>query len=307
MAVSRVRSVYMRSIKVGSRVIQLTHEDKVLFSQSGITKGDLIDYYERIASTMILHIKDRPLTMHRFVHGIDQEGFYQKDASDYFPAWIKRVPIEKQDGGIVEYVLANDAATLVYLANQLCITMHVWPTRVDHLNYPDRMIFDLDPSPGVGFAAVRWTAKKIKTLLDECGLPNFVMTTGSRGVHVVVPLKPIHAFDEVREYARSIAQLLANRHPEKCTTEMRKAKRGKRVFIDVLRNAFGLTGVAPYSVRAKKGAPIATPIEWDELLKKGVTPQKYTIKNIFRRLARKKDPWHNINQYACSLKSARKK
>jgi bifunctional non-homologous end joining protein LigD len=301
----RKRKSRMRKVKLGKYTVELTHEDKILFPKARITKRELLDYYQRIAPIMIPYIENRPLTMHRFVNGIAQEGFYQKDASDYFPSWIKRKEVKKKEDGIVHYVVCNNAAALVYIANQLSITQHVWLSKITKLNYPDRMIFDLDPAPGVTFVTIRWVAKKIKELLEKLGLKTFVMTTGSRGVHIVVPLKPVHTFDYVRTFARDIAQVLAHEYPEKVTVEMRKAKRGKRVFVDFLRNAFGQTGVAAYSVRAKPGAPIATPITWNEL--KDVTPQKYTIKNIFRRLSVKGDPWKNIDSSACTLKQARKK
>ncbi len=288
-------------------MVTVTTENKILFPKVGITKGDLIRYYERIAPIMIPHLKNRPLMMHRFVHGITGEGFYQKDAPDYFPSWIAVAPIEKKGGGIVRYVLCNNVATLVYIANQLCITPHIWLSRVPKVDYPDRMIFDLDPSKGVSLPVIRWAAKKIKELLEKCDLTPFVMTTGSRGFHVVVSLKKIHTFDYTRTFVQDLSRLLVHRYPHKLTLEMRKDKRGKRIFVDTLRNAFGQTGVAPYGVRAKPGAPIATPIEWHELLNKGIKPQSYTIKNIFRRLSRKKDPWLAIDRAAVSLKQARKK
>lgn len=295
-----------RKVTFGRYTVTLTSESKLLFPKANITKKELIQYYERIAPIMIPHMKNRPLSMHRYVHGITEEGFYQKDAPDYFPSWIAVAPIKKQEGGIVRYVLCNNVATLVYLANQLCITFHTWLSRVPKIDYPDRMIFDLDPSKGVTLTTVKWTTKKIKELLEKCGLKSFVMTTGSRGFHVVVSLKNVHTFDYTRVFAYDVARLLVHRYPHKLTVEMRKAKRGNRVFIDTLRNAFGQTGVAPYSVRAKPGAPIATPIEWHELVGKGVKPQSYTIKNIFRRLSRKKDPWLSIDHTATSLKEARK-
>jgi len=296
-----------RKIKFGRHTVTVTSGNKLLFPKTGITKGDLIRYYERIAPVIIPHIKNRPLMIHRFVDGIAGEGFYQKNAPNYFPSWITVVPIKNKEGGIVQYVLCNNVATLVYLVNQLTITPHVWLSRVPKLEYPDRMIFDLDPPRGVSFATVQWTAKKIKELLDKLGLRSFIMTTGSRGFHIAVPLKEIHTFDYTRTFAHDLALLLAHCYPNELTIEIRKANRGKRIFIDTLRNAFAQTTVAPYGVRAKPGAPIATPIEWHELFRKGIKPQSYTIKNIFRRLGHKKDPWLTINSYAVSLKQARKK
>ena len=255
---------------------------------------------------MLPYIKDRPLTMHRFPDGIAKQGFYQKDAADYFPDYILLQPIEKSGGGVVDYVVANNQATLVYLANLACITPHVWLSRIDKLDYPDRMIFDFDPSPGVPFSAVAWAAFQTKALLEDLGLISFVMTTGSRGVHVVVPIKRRYDFDEVRDFARNVAKILVARYPKKLTLEIRKAKRGKRIFVDTLRNAWSATSVAPYAVRAKAGAPVATPITWQEL-KRGVTSQKYTIKNIFQRISRVKDPWQNMQKKACALAQASKK
>ena len=296
---------YERNIKVGRYIVTLTNEDKIIFPKSKITKRELIDYL-RIAPIMIPYMKNRPISMQRFVKGIGEEGFYQKDAGTYFPLWIKTKPIKKQEGGKVNYVVVNNAATLVYLTNQLSITNHIWLSRIDKLQYPDRMIFDLDPSKGVKFEQVRWTAKQLKELLDELTLPSFAMTTGSRGVHVVVPLKRIHNFEYTRTFANDVATLLAHRYPKKITVEVRKKKRGKRVFVDWLRNAFGQTGVAPYSVRAIERAPIATPIEWRELFDT-VDSQSFTIKNIFNRIKQKKYPWRQINKSVCSLKQARKR
>ena len=296
----------MSRVKIGKYTVELTNEDRIIFPKAKITKGEFIEYYRRIAPIMLPYIKDRPLTMHRFVGGIGKEGFYQKDASDYFPSWIQRKPIKKKEGGMVNYVVANNAATLVYLANQYTIAMHIWLSKIDKLKYPDRMIFDLDPAGKATFALVKWTAKQMRNLLEnELGLPSFVMTTGSKGVHIAVPLKRVHTFDYVRSFAHDAAELLVAQYPKKLTLEMRKAKRGNRIFVDYLRNAFAQTGVAPYSVRAKPGATVATPIKWEELER--VTPTKYTIKNIFARLARVDDPWKKISQSAVSLKQARKK
>lgn len=296
----------MRTLKIEKHLINVTNEDHVLFPKSGITKDDLINYYQKIAPTMLPHVKNRLISLQRFPSGINKEGFYQKDASDYFPKWIKRFTIKKQGGGHVNYIACNNAATLVYLANQVCITNHIWLSRTDKLNYPDRMIIDLDPSD-CKFAQIRQAALILKNFLDNLGLQSFVMTTGSRGIHVLVPLKRKYTFDTVREFAKSIATVLVNKYPEKFTLQMRKKKRGKHIFIDFLRNAFGQTGVAPYSVRAKEKAPVATPLFWAEIKSSRLTPTKYTIKNIFKRLDVLGDPWKDINKYACSIDLAQKK
>ncbi len=294
-----------RVIKVGKYVINLSNEDKVLFPKYKITKGDLVAYYHDIAHIMVPYMKDRLITMQRFPEGIQHEGFFQKDAGDYFPDWIKTRRVKKQEGGAVDYVLCNNAATLVYLANQACITPHIWLSRSDILDYPDRMIFDLDPS-GKDFGDVREAALEIKDFLEDLGLPSFVMTTGSRGLHVVVPLKRKDDFDTVREFARDVASYMAENDPDHLTVEVRKDKRHGRVFVDYLRNAFGQTGVAPYAVRPIEGAPVATPLFWKEVESAHLTPQKYTINNVLEKLKKEGDPWKGINKRAKSIREARK-
>lgn len=295
----------MKKLKAGRHAIEVSNPDKIIFPKSKITKLELVEYYQRIAPFMLPFLKNRLISMLRFPDGITGEGFYQKDASPYFPDWIKRVAVPKSSGGKVQYVMCNNAETLVYLASQLVLTPHIWLSSVPKLDYPDRMIFDLDPSPGVDFTQIRWAAKELKAVLDKLGIPVFIMTTGSRGVHLVIPLKRVHTFEFTRTFAHDLAELLVHQYPKQLTLIMSKAKRGKRIFVDYLRNGFGATGAAPYAVRAHEGAPVATPVAWSEL--GTVTPQKYTIKTIFRRLKAKKDPWANLSKKACSLKAARKK
>jgi bifunctional non-homologous end joining protein LigD len=285
--------------KVGRYTIEITNPDKILFPKTRITKAQLVNYYYRIAPLMVPHVKNHPVTMDRFPQGIDHETFYQKDAPEYFPSFIKRQAVKKNDGGIVHYPLITKDADIVYLANYVCVP-HIWLSRVPKLNYPDRMIFDLDPSPGVSFSQVKWAAVIIKKLLEQVGLPPFVMTTGSYGLHVVVPLKPTMLFDEVRQIAFEIAQCLVERYPDKLTLEVRKSVREKRVFIDTLRNAWSATSVVPYGVRALEGAPIATPITWAELARLS-SSQHYTIATIFQRIARRGDIWKDMNRAASTL------
>ncbi len=303
----------MSMLKVGKYNIEITNSAKEIFPLSHITKGEIVNYYVRIADTMVPHMKNRLISMQRFPNGINHESFFQKNIGDYFPAWIKNVSVKKQTEGVVHYAVCNDAATLVYLANQLCLTPHIWLSKADKLDYPDRMIFDLDPATAhdvttkKDFDSVRKTAFLIKEALEQLDLIPFVMTTGSRGVHVVVPIKRQYTFDEVRDFARDIAQLLVNEYPKELTLEVRKEKRRGRIFMDVLRNAFGQTGVAPYAIRAREGAPIATPITWQELKSPTMHAQRYTIKTIFRRLTQRGDPWKEIDASAQSITQARKK
>ena len=235
----------MSDIKVGRYTITTSRQDLVLFPQSGLTKGDLIAYYQAIAPVMLPYIRNRPISMQRFPNGIDDEGFFHKDAPDYFPSYIKRFPIKKQEDGLVNHVVCNNEATLVYLANQACITVHIWLSKIDKIEYPDRLIFDLDPS-GKDFKQVQKAALMFHDFLQDLGLTPFAMLTGSRGIHVVVPIKRQHTFDWVRSLAHDIGTLFTKQNPHMFTMEIRKEKRGSRIFIDTLRNAFGQTGVAPY-------------------------------------------------------------
>ncbi|MFP3940905.1 MAG: non-homologous end-joining DNA ligase [Thermoanaerobaculia bacterium] len=301
------------TVEAGGREVALSNTDKVLFPgpgrDPGLTKGDLVDYYRRVAATMLPHVTGRPVSMHRFPDGIDGKRFFQKDAPDYFPDWIRMEEVGKE-GGTVRHVVCDDAATLVYLANQACITPHVWLSRVAHLERPDRLVLDLDPPEGGGRSGddrgvdrLRCVARRTRDLLDELDLPAFLMTTGSRGFHVVVPLEPAAGFDEVRELAAGVARHLARRHPDRLTVEHRKAKRGDRVFVDYLRNGYAQTAVPPYAVRARPGAPVAAPLEWRELGR--ATPRRYTVTNLLRRLAQKEDPWAGIDDSAATLDGAR--
>lgn len=296
------------TMKFGRYTVEITHPEKVLFAKGKITKGDLIEYYARAASYMIPLVKDRPMMLHRFPDGITGESFYQKNAGTYFPEWIKRVKVPLKGEGHTEFVVCQNQATLVYLANQAMITPHIWLSRIKNLENPDRLIFDLDPShEKPNFAKVCWAALLIKEMLEQVGLKPFVMTTGSHGLHVVVPLNARVDFATSRLFATHIAQHLVLQYPKELTMELRKEKRGSRIFIDTLRNQFGATGVAPYGVRAHPGAPVATPLHWDELSDKKLTSQAYNIKTIFERLDTIKDPWHTMPDHAGSISAALKK
>jgi bifunctional non-homologous end joining protein LigD len=286
------------TIEAGGREVAISHPDKVLFPDDGITKYEMADYYARIAPVALRHYKDRALSMHRFPDGIGEDGFFQKQIGDYFPDWIDRVTLPKEDGE-VDYVVADNEATLVYLAQQGCITPHLSLSRIDRPHHPDRMIFDLDPSDD-DFGKVRRTAMHLKKMLDRMALNAFVKTTGSRGLHIVVPLDRKADFEAVREFTHALCKRVAEEDPELMTTEQRKDKRGDRVFLDDLRNAYGQTAVAAYAVRARAGAPIATPIRWEEV-DGDLDPRRYRIDNIFRRMSQVDDPWRDIARHASGL------
>jgi bifunctional non-homologous end joining protein LigD len=292
-------------VEVKGRRLKLSNLEKVLFPAAGLTKADLIDYYERVAPVMLPHLAGRPLSLERYPDGIDAEGFMQKNASGYFPKWIRRARLAKQDGAVA-HVVADDAPTLVYLANQACVSLHVGLSRIDRIDHPDRMVLDLDPSDQ-DFEKVRRAARDARALLEEVGLVPFLQTTGSRGLHLWVPLDRSADFDEVRAFASELAEVLVARRPAELTTAQRKAKRGDRVLLDVARNAYAQTAVAPYSVRARPQAPVATPLEWAALDAPKLEPQRYTIKNLFRRLGKKGDPWAEIARHARGLTAARER
>lgn len=280
-------------IKVSGREVEISNADKVLFPADGITKRDLAEYWVKIAETALPHFRNRPLTMRRFPDGIDTDGFFQKHIPEHFPDWIDRAELPKE-GGTVTHVIANDAATLVYLADQGCIEPHLALSRVNSPDHPDRMVFDLDPSDG-DFAKVQDVAHAVRGALEDRGLPSFVATTGSRGLHIVLSLDASAEVDALRPFARGIAARVAAAHPGLATTEQRKAKRGDRVLVDTFRTAHGQTAIAPYGVRARAGAPVATPIRWDEAFSSDLTPDRYTISSVFRRLGQIEDPWAGID------------
>jgi len=282
--------------------VEVSHPDKLLFPDGGISKGELAEYYARIADRMLPYLEGRPISMERYPDGIQADGFYQKKAQGYFPDWVHRITIELKDGGRQEQVSCENAATLVFLADQGCITPHVWLSREGALDRPDRLIFDLDP-PGEEFGPVREAARLLLKLLERIRLRSFPMLTGSRGLHVVVPLDGSEDFDTARELGQVVAARLAAGDPERLTDEVRKAERGDRVFIDVARNAYGQTAVPPYAVRARPGAPVAVPIEWDELSSVD-SAYRYSVANVFRRLAQKQEPWRDMEQRTSSAARA---
>jgi len=284
-----------------SSAVALTHPDKVLFPDDGITKADLAAYYEAVAGAMVPHTRDRPLNLWRWNSGIDGERVVQQQIPRGAPAWVRRVEVARRSGGTVCHAMANDAATLVWLANQNCITPHVWTSRADRLDRPDRMIFDLDPPPGAPFAHVRRAALELGDLLRERGLEPFAMTTGSKGVHVVAPLRRTAGHERVGKAARALAAEMAERVPEHLTTHWRKERREGRILVDVARNTYAQTTVAPYAVRARPGAPVATPLRWEELEDDELRADRWTLRTVGRRLEDGGDPWAQIRRAARAL------
>jgi bifunctional non-homologous end joining protein LigD len=294
------------TLQAGRRRVAVSHADRPVFTDAGITKLDLARHYADVAPVMVPLVRDRPLALQVFPRGIAEQGHFLKDAPGHFPEWVRTFPVPKREGGTIDQVLGNDAATLVYLAGQNAVTPHVWTSRVDRLERPDRVIFDLDPQ-GDDFApAVRAAARAAGDLLRELGLRPFAMTTGSRGLHVVAPLRRSGDFDAVHAFAREAAEALVAADPHGLTVEFRRAKRGDRIFVDVNRNAYGQHAVAPYAVRARPGAPVATPLRWEELDDEGLHPRGWSIATIGARLADGGDPWAGIARHARDVGPARR-
>jgi bifunctional non-homologous end joining protein LigD len=292
-------------LRAGPHRVAIARPHKVLFPEAGITKQDLVEYYRRIAPWILSHLRGRPLALERYPDGIDRPGFFQKTVPAYYPAWIKTVTVKKKAGGAVRHVVCGDVATLVYLANQACVTPHVWLSRIDRLDSPDQMVFDLDPSTD-RFELVKSTARSVKALLDELGLPAYLKTTGSRGLHVAVPLRRGEDFDSVRAFARAVAKIVVSQAPDQRTLEQRKDRRRGRVFVDTNRNAYAQTVAPAYAVRARPGAPVSVPLAWSELGSRA-RADGVTIRTVFDRLERAGDPWADFWRRGVSLGKARAK
>jgi bifunctional non-homologous end joining protein LigD len=278
----------------------ITHPDKVLFPDDGITKGELAAYYETIAPSMLPHIRGRPVTMERYHRGIGEKGFFQKDVSKGFPEWLERVEVPKKDG-TVHHAIVRDTRSLLWLANQNCITPHVWVSRVPKVYQPDICVFDLDPAaeqPDV----LRAAALALRDLLKELGLRSWIKTSGSKGFHIVVPLDGKYGFAEVSSFAHAVGAMLVSRDPEHLTQEFSKADRGRRILVDTGRNGYSATFAAAYAVRAKPGAPVSAPCTWDELEHGGVGPRTFTMRMMAARVADVGDLWSDMRSCRQSLR-----
>jgi len=286
-------------LKVGRRAVELTHPDKLLFPRAKLTKRDLARHYERAAPLMRPYVAGRPLSLQVFPNGIGGQGHFMKAAPDHFPNWVKRATVPKR-GGTVTHVLAEDAATLVYLAGQNVVTLHIWLLRADEPRRPDRLILDFDPSGG-GFADVRAAAREAGERLRDAGLTPYAMVTGSRGIHVICPLRRGPSFSDVHRFARALAEQMVADDPRRLTLEWRKADRGDKIYVDVNRNAYAQHGVAPYTVRSKPKAPVAVPLRWEELSERSLKPDRWTVANVGERIDAEGDPWKGMARRARGL------
>lgn len=273
--------------------VTITHPEKVLFPDDGITKGELAAYHAMIAPAMLPHLRGRPVTMERFPSGIGAKGFIQKDVSRGFPAWLARVEVPKH-GGTVHHPLIDDERALAWLSNQNCVTPHVWNRRVPHLDRPDWCVFDLDPTALDEPAEVRAAALAVRDVLAERGLPSWVKTSGSKGFHVVVPVDGSATTAEVARFAQAIGEELVRRDPARLTLAFAKAERGGRIYVDTGRNDYSATVAAAYAVRPRRGAPVSAPCTWDEVEAGAVEPQSFTLRTMEARLAAVGDLWAGL-------------
>lgn len=278
----------------------ITHPEKVLFPDDGITKGDVAAYYQAVAPVMVPHVRGRPVTMERYPAGIGAKGFWQKDVSKGFPSWLQRVEVPKKDG-VVHHPVVNDAESLLWTANQNTITHHVWPSRLPDLGHPDLCVFDLDPSND-DVAEVRSAAIGLRDLLETLGLPSWVKTTGSKGFHIVLPLDGKTDMNAAEQFANAVGTLFVSLAPDTLTQQFSKADRGGRIYVDTGRNGYSATFAAPYTIRAKRGAPVSAPCTWEELERGTVSPGTFTLRNMPDRIAAVGDLWADLRRRGRSVK-----
>jgi bifunctional non-homologous end joining protein LigD len=278
----------------------ITHPEKVLFPDDGITKGELAAYYEAIAPLMLPHLSGRPLTMERYPSGIGREGFWQKDVSKGFPDWLQRVEVPKKDG-VVHHPVVTDVRSLLWTANQNTITHHVWTSRVPDLKHPDICVFDLDPSDD-DVASVRAAAIGLRDLLEKLTLSSWIKTTGSKGFHIVVPLDGKTPMGQAARFVDAVGKLFVSLAPDSLTQEFAKVDRRGRIYVDTGRNGYHSTFAAAYTVRARRGAPVSAPCTWKEVERGDVEPATFTVKNMLDRVAKTGDVWADMRRRGKSLK-----
>ncbi len=279
--------------------VAISHPDKVLFPKAKLTKLDLARHFERVAPVMLPYVSGRPLALQSYPGGIDSKGFFMKAVPDYFPDYVQRATMDKR-GGTITHPLAENADTLVYLAGQNVVAIHQWLSRADEPRKPDRLIVDLDPS-GRNFAEVRAAAREAGARLRDAGLVPYAMVTGSRGLHVVCPLRRDADFSAVHSFTRALAEAMVADDPKRLTLEWHVAERGSKIYLDVNRIAYAQHAVSPYSPRARDRAPVAAPIHWDELSDPKLRPDKFTIKNIGARIDSEGDAWAGMGRRARKL------
>jgi len=283
----------------------ITHPEKLLFPEDGITKGELASYYRMIAPALLPHLRARPITMERYPRGIGKESFWQKDVTKGFPDWLTRVEVPKK-GGTVHHPLVTDTRSLLWVANQNSITLHVWTSRAPAVYHPDICIFDLDPSVE-DHDQLRASALALREFLDGLGLPSWVKTSGSKGFHVAVPLDGRAHVHDVAAFTDAAGALFVSLDPKNLTREFHKADRGRRILVDTGRNGYSATFAAAYTVRAKPGAPVSAPCTWEEIERGTVGPRSFTLRGMADRIAAVGDVWKDMRRRRRSLAPALRK
>jgi bifunctional non-homologous end joining protein LigD len=293
--------------EMGDREIAVTHPERVVFPDDGITKGELVEYYLTVAGAMLPLVAGRPVTLQRFPDGLRRPGFYQKQVGAHFPDWIERVTVPKAGrGGTVTHMVCRHPEDLAWMANHGSITPHVWLSRVGSLERPDLLVLDLDPATP-DLSAVLGAAKRLHALLDELELPSYVKTTGSRGLHVAVPLDREVTTAQAEALAYDLARALAERDPERLTTEWLLEDRGGRLLIDTAGNRWAQMIAAPYAVRALPGAPVSTPLAWGELEEPGFNPRDHNLRTVPGRLASTAGLWPGMRAVGVEVEQVRER
>jgi bifunctional non-homologous end joining protein LigD len=286
-------------LKVGKEIVALTNLDKVYWPEDGYTKGDLVRYYYEVGKYILPYLKDRPLILKRYPSGVNKPFFHQHNVNKA-PDYARAVPIAVEQGHEVDYLVCDNLATLLYVTNLGAIEFHPWNSRARNLDRPDWVVIDLDPGEGVDFAVICEVALRLKDVIGRAGLECFAKTSGSRGIHVYAPLKPVHSYEQVADFAERVASIVANERPDLATVERSLKKRPRRsIYIDHFQNARGKSVVAPYSARPRIGATVSAPLDWAEVKRAKITPQDFTIENMLKRIERKGDifkPALNLKQ-----------
>lgn len=292
-----------KEVVVEGKKVRLTNLEKMMWPGDGITKAGLIKYYADMAEVLLPHLKDRLFIMSRYPDGIDGEMFYQKDCPAYAPEWLNIFPVASPDvGKVINYIVCNDLPTLMWLANQACIELHIWLARIPRLNYPDIMVFDLDPFPPAGFADTLEIALLVKEALAQFNLVGYPKTSGATGMHIFVPIKPEYTYLEVRDAVDFICRQIRSVFPRKTTMERLIADRTGKVYLDYLQNTRGKTMTFQYSLRPHPGAPVSTPVTWDEVKKGRIRPQDFRLDNFQDRLKEVGDLYKDLIKPRQSLK-----
>jgi len=287
-------------VEIQGRVLTLTNLDKPFWPEQGFTKAHLIKYYIDMAPYILPHIHNRPLVMKRYPDGIYGDNFYQKECPDYAPEWVQTFPV-RHSSKIINYIVCNDTATLAWLANQGCVEMHGWLSRVEDIDYPDLAVFDLDPAQGIAFSEVLKVALLVRNMLREFDITGFPKTSGSSGLHIFIPLDGKHTFAEVTEAMKKLAEIIIRAYPSGVTIERSIPKRKGKVYLDYLQNGRGKTMAFTYCLRPLPGAPVSTPLTWTEVEEKCIRPSQFSIANLFGRVNKIGDLFANLQGTKNSL------